>query len=499
MPNSETINIAALMETSGVKFGTSGARGLATEMNDRVCYAYTAAFMRYLAESGQIKPGASVAIAGDYRPSSPRIMQAVAMAVRDAGCRPVNCGAIPTPALALYGISRKIPGIMVTGSHIPDDRNGIKFYKPAGEILKDDEAVMTKLAVTVRSDLFAVSGSAVNPFPLPAEDETARQEYIRRYLDFFPAGSLAGLYIGIYEHSSVARDILGEVCRGLGAETLSLGRSERFIPVDTEAIREEDVELAHKWAAEHALDAIVSADGDGDRPLLSDAAGNWLRGDVAGILAARYLGASFIATPVSCNSAVEKCGWFAHVERTRIGSPYVIAAMDGAVAAGRPNVIGYEANGGFLTANDIELGGQSLAALPTRDATIVPLAILMLAREQSLSVAGLLEKLPQRFTSSGRLKNFPTELSLSRLAALNSGEKAADIAAAETLLGETFGRVTDIDATDGIRVTFASAEVVHLRPSGNAPELRCYNEAASEMRAVEMNKICLAMLESWRQ
>ena len=495
---SEAISIAALMDTSGVKFGTSGARGLATEMTDRVCYTYTAAFMRYLFESNLIGAGTRVAIAGDFRPSSPRIMQAVAMAIHDAGCQPINCGTIPTPALALYAISNAIPGIMVTGSHIPDDRNGIKFYKPAGEILKSDEEQITALSVEIGDELFDDVGLAIDPFPLPAEDETARQEYIRRYLDFFPADCLAGNRIGIYEHSTVARDILGEVFRGLGAETKSLGRSDTFVPVDTEAIRDEDVELARKWAAEQTFDAIVSADGDGDRPLLSDAAGNWLRGDVAGILTARYLGASCVATPVSCNSAVEKCGWFDKVERTRIGSPFVIAAMDAAAEEGCKGVVGYEANGGFLTASNIELGGRQLPPLPTRDALIVPLAILMLAKEQGLSIARLLASLPQRFTSSGRLKNFPTELSLSRLSALNSGDQSADIAAAEALLGSTFGKVESVDATDGIRVTFVSSEVVHLRPSGNAPELRCYNEAASEERAIEMNQICLATLEGWR-
>jgi len=106
--------------------------------------------------------------------------------------------------------------------------------------------------------------------------------------------------------------------------------------------------------------------------------------------------------------------------------------------------------------------------------------------------------LPQRFTYSDRLKEFPAELSQSRLAALKTGDMAADIQAAESLLGEAFGPVVSIDTTDGIRITFASDEVAHLRPSGNAPELRCYNEAASEERAVEMNQICMSILEGWR-
>ena len=420
----ETIRITTLMETSGVKFGTSGARGLAADMTDRVCYAYALAFMQFLQNNGQIQEGGRVAIAGDYRPSSPRIMNAVAMAVCDVGCRPVNCGLIPTPTLALYAISEAIPGIMVTGSHIPDDRNGIKFYKPDGEILKADEQQLSALEVSLAERPFDSDGNALELCHLPKlVNPAAYRNYVERYLDFFPKECLAGRHIGIYEHSSVARDILKEVFNGLGAEITLLGRSETFIPVDTEAIRDEDVALAKQWAGQHTFDAIISADGDGDRPLISDESGNWLRGDVAGVLCARYLEAEYVATPVSCNSAVDKCGWFKQVERTRIGSPYVIDAMDRAVSSGRQNVIGYEANGGFLTANDIVLDGRTLKALPTRDAMIVPLTILLLASREGTTVSGLLERLPQRFTSSGRLKDFPTELSQSRLAALNSGDR----------------------------------------------------------------------------
>lgn len=498
----ETVSIAALMERSGVKFGTSGARGLAVDMSDRVCYAYTLAFLQYLEQIGDLATGSHVAIAGDYRPSSPRIMAAVAMAVRDFGCTPINCGMIPTPAVALYGISQAVPGIMITGSHIPDDRNGIKFYKSAGEILKEDEQGMCSQSVEIASALFDGGGNALEPVALTDVDPVAGEQFVQRYLDFFPADCLHGKTVGVYEHSTVVRDMLGKIFEGLGAEVIRLGRSDHFIPVDTEAIRPEDVVLAHDWAKELHVDCIVSADGDGDRPLISDEHGNWLRGDVAGILCAKYLSADHVATPVSCNSAVEKSGWFKQIDRTRIGSPFVIAAMNKALEQGESdpigNVVGYEANGGFLTASDITIDGRTLKALPTRDAVIVPLTTLLMATKAGTTISELLNTLPQRFTSSGRLKNFPTEFSQSKLAALNSGSEPQDIAAAETLFADAFGSVTSIDCTDGIRITFASDEVAHLRPSGNAPELRCYNEAASEARAEEMNRHCMNILESWR-
>ncbi|MCK5514725.1 MAG: hypothetical protein KAJ00_09515, partial [Deltaproteobacteria bacterium] len=49
-------------------------------------------------------------------------------------------GKLPSPAVAFFGFTNNIPSIMVTGSHIPDDRNGIKYNRATGEIMKDDES-----------------------------------------------------------------------------------------------------------------------------------------------------------------------------------------------------------------------------------------------------------------------------------------------------------------------------------------------------------------------
>lgn len=81
----------------------------------------------------------------------------------------------------------------------------------------------------------------------------------------------------------------------------------------------------------HPCPSTVTA---GDRPLVGDERGQWLRGDVAGILCAQYLGAQEVVTTVSCNTAAELCGTFDSVVRTRIGSPYVIEAMESLVKAG---------------------------------------------------------------------------------------------------------------------------------------------------------------------
>lgn len=492
--------IGDLMVRSGVKFGTSGARGLAEDMTDRVCYAYTLGFLQHLAGRGNLTAGGEVGIAGDLRPSTARIMAACARAVADRGFRPLNLGRIPSPALAAYGILRTIPSMMVTGSHIPDDRNGIKFNLPTGEILKQDEAGIRVQDVALPIGLFAANGAfaSESDAALPQEDSAAFEAYVARYLDFFPAACLAGLHIGSYEHSSVAREAFNAVLTGLGAKVDRLGYSDTFIPVDTEAIRAEDVELARDWGATGKYDALVSADGDGDRPLVADERGEWLRGDIAGILCARELAAAGVAAPVSCNTAVEKSGWFDRVLRTRIGSPYVIAGMQQLVDQGLGPVVGYEANGGFLTASDIARDSRRLPALPTRDAVLVAVAILLMAKRRDLPVSRLTADLPRRFTASDRITDFPTELSQARLAALSSGDIERDKEALDGVFAASFGAVAGIDTTDGLRLTFSSGEIAHLRPSGNAPELRAYTEADTSERAVEMNRECMEILAGWQ-
>jgi phosphomannomutase len=492
------MSIRDLMTQSGVAFGTSGARGLATAMTDLVCYAYTRGFLQYLESIGELQHrGEAVAIGGDFRPSSDRIMEAVRRAADEMGYRAINCGKVPSPAVALFGFENKIPSIMVTGSHIPDDRNGIKFNKSSGEVVKDDETGMSGQVVELSDEQFKADGSfaTVTAADRPISP-VAGEQYIARYLNFFEPTALAGQRIGVYQHSAVGRDVLVKILAGLGATVTPLGRSAQFIPVDTEAIRPEDVRLALDWARDGQFDALVSADGDSDRPLISDERGRWLRGDIAGILCAKFLEADSVSTPVSCNTAVEKCGWFPEIRRTRIGSPFVVASMTQASAGGARRVVGYEANGGFLLNSDILSDGRRLRSLPTRDAVIVMLGILLLARRQGKKVSELAADLPARFTSSDRLKNFATEKSREILARFDTGSDAADKNAIAAVFGELAGPVATLDRTDGLRITFANQEIIHLRPSGNAPEFRCYTEAATNDRAVGLNSLALEKLRS---
>src|SRR5829696_5671728 len=142
-----------------LKFGTSGLRGLVVELNGAPAFAYTRAFAEMLKEDGAAAAANNVVLVGrDLRESSPSISQLCCAALQESWLVPLDCGALPTPALAYHGMRSAIPAIMVTGSHIPEDRNGLKFYRAEGEIDKNDEAGI--LAWHARLGITAVPDTA---------------------------------------------------------------------------------------------------------------------------------------------------------------------------------------------------------------------------------------------------------------------------------------------------------------------------------------------------
>lgn len=457
------------------KFGTSGLRGLVTELTDPLCAGYVRAFLHAVPHDGRLM------IARDLRPSSARIAATVADTAAALGLRVADCGEVPTPALALAAMAAGAPSVMVTGSHIPADRNGLKFYSALGEITKADEAAIVAG--------FSEATPAAKATPEIAT--AARAAYARRYADAYD-GALKGLRIGVYQHSSVARDLLAEVLTALGAKVTPLGRSDTFVPVDTEAVSDDTRRMLAAWAADGTFDAIVSLDGDADRPLVTDAGGRVIPGDVIGTLTAAALGADTVVTPVSSNTLIEASGLFAATERTRIGSPYVIAAMEARIAAPGAKVVGFEANGGFLLGFAAAGPSGPIAPLMTRDAFLPIIATLATAAARGHTLTDLVASLPARVTASDRLEEVPTEWSQAFVARLTRDAAAR----ANFFAGR---RETLIDLTEGLRMTFSDGAILHLRPSGNAPELRCYAETADAASAAVLVRDTLARIADLRK
>ena len=451
------------------KFGTSGLRGLVTELSDDVVADYTRAFL------ASCKTGSGLWIGLDLRESSERIAHAVTQAAALAGTPVVVAGVVPTPALALAAQTAGAAAIMVTGSHIPADRNGLKFYVPDGEIGKSDEAAINQAL-----------GAASEEKPSAAivrYDDGVGQAFHSRYVSAFGSEALKGLRVGVYSHSAAGRDLLLAVMADLGAEVTELARSGSFIPVDTEAVDPATRQMLTEWSRHYALDAIVSTDGDSDRPMLTDAAGNVVPGDVLGQITAAFLGADTVITPISSNTALELSGRFARVLRTRIGSPFVIAAMEQALRDDpTAQVVGYEANGGFLLGYTAKGPSGPLAPLQTRDSFLPVVAVLAAAAQvrNGDRVAALVAQQPERFTASDRLQDMPEAQMRAYVDQL-----ANDAGARSAFLAACGAQGQSVDLTDGVRMAATDGRILHVRPSGNAPELRLYVEADEAATAIE--------------
>jgi phosphomannomutase len=492
-------------EPSELKFGTSGLRALVTEMTDLECYINVLGFLKFVDGSDDPAEGQPIYLAGDLRDSTPRILRAVAQAIADMDRKVVYLGLIPTPAIANYALRHKGSAIMVTGSHIPADRNGIKFYKPAGEVLKEDELAIKSSVAAVREalyateakeSLFGADGMLKTPPGLPEELTEAASEYLDRYVSVFGKKALAGRKVVMYQHSAVGRDLIVKLLEEIGAEVVAVGRSDVFIPIDSENVKPTDEEYFHQIASEHPdMFAMISTDGDSDRPFMIDAKGEFHRGDVLGVVVAKWLHADAAAYPVSSSDAVDRyltdhgIAW----EHTRIGSPFVITAMQKEKAAGKQRVVGWEVNGGFLTGVDFEIDGKTLPYLPTRDA-VLPLFVAMFsARDQNKTIEELFSELPQRYTQAGLIDNFPVEVSKALVKKYSHDDELIRAELEGYFTGELgFGRITSVNFLDGVRIYFSNGDIAHLRPSGNAPQLRIYSVSDSQERADAIVRDALA-------
>ena len=195
-------------EPQELGFGTSGRRGKVVDLTQLEVYLNALGELEYLQSlppaEGGIKRGDPFYFAYDLRPSSSELVsqeqgrgelaQAIVAAIGDAGMQAVNLGRIPTPALASFALSRNKGSIMVTGSHIPFERNGYKTNSSRGELLKQQEAPINEQVSKVRKRLYEQPWD-LSRFDergmlrgghqfLPVENGAARTEYIERFTAF---------------------------------------------------------------------------------------------------------------------------------------------------------------------------------------------------------------------------------------------------------------------------------------------------------------------------
>ena len=331
MSQGKTLRASLRYEPVELQFGTSGRRGKVVDLTPVEVYINARAELEYLqaipGSEGGIVRGDEFFFARDLRPSSSlfveewggrgEIAQAIVAALEDSGMRAINLGAIPTPALTCYALARAKGSIMVTGSHIPFDRNGYKANSSKGELRKQQEAPIYDYVNRVRQTLYAqpLDQSQFDERglfkaghrELPPEYPEAREQWIGRFTGFFQGASSRVRSCWSISTPAVGRDLLVEVLERMNAQVIPAGRSDTFVAIDTENIGAPQLAtiqaLADEVIAKHGpIDAIVSTDGDSDRPLIlgvdpATAKAHFFGGDLVGMVVAEYLKADAVVVP----------------------------------------------------------------------------------------------------------------------------------------------------------------------------------------------------------
>lgn len=442
-------------------FGTDGIRGVANrDLTAELALDIAVAAAHILVENNPDKSrGANssgqnasnsrpVAIVGqDSRASGEFLEAAVVAGLTSAGVDVYRVGILPTPAIAhLVAESGADLGVMISASHNPMPDNGIKLFSRGGGKLDDaiEAAIEGRIGEPWQRPTGANVGRAIN-------DESARERYLKHLLSSVST-PLKGLKIVVDCANGAASTVAPEAYRRAGAEVIAIFDSPNGWNINECC---GSTHLHHLRAAvlREGADFGVAHDGDADRVLAVDAAGNEVDGDaIMTILARGFKASGALKSDTVVATVMSNLGFFhamedaeIKVETTAVGDRYVLEKM---------------------IEKDFSLGGEQSGHLIMREfATTGDGALTALALAQEVVKSGktlqelatVMVRFPQVLVN---VKNVAKE----KLA--TSEPIKAAVLAAEAKLGD-HGRVL-------------------LRASGTEPLVRVMVEAQSDNLASEI-------------
>ncbi len=433
---------------SGRLFGTDGVRGLANGLlTAELATTLGVAAAQVLGERGEFSEHTSdrpFAIVGrDPRASGEFLQSAVSAGLASAGVDVIDVGVIPTPAVAyLTDLTGADLGVVLSASHNAMPDNGIKFFARGGVKLDDaiEDAIEAHLKIV--SDL--PTGSGVGRI---RSDYDLVEKYIH-HLNSSITNSLDGLKVVVDGANGAASLVGPEALRRAGAQVITIHCEPDGYNINENCGSTHMGDL-FKAVKEYGADLGIAHDGDADRCLAVDSAGEFVDGDqILAILAAgrksrgELVGNTVVATVMSnlgFNIAMREHG--IEVISAAVGDRYVLEEMRiGGFT------IGGEQSGHVVLSEFATTGDGALTALH--------LMSEMKRTEKSLAeLAGLVNRLPQVLINVPNVDK----------AAVVKKEVSSAVSAAESALGET-GRVL-------------------LRPSGTEPLIRVMVEATTAEQA----------------
>ncbi len=432
-------------------FGTDGVRGTANlELTAEIAVELSVAAAHVLGEAGAFGGRRPVALVGrDTRASGEFLEAAVVAGLASAGVDVVRLGVIPTPGVAhLVGQLDADLGVMLSASHNPMPDNGIKFFARGGVKLDDDieDAIEERMSEVWLRPTGADVGRV-------RDDHGAIEAYIAHLVGSLGGdSSLDGLKVVIDCANGAAHVTALAAFEAQGAQVVPLHAAPDGLNINADC-GSTHLGSLRAAVAEHGADLGIALDGDADRCLAVDHAGEVVDGDqILAILALamredRTLHSDTVVATVMSNlgflHAMRAHG--IHVDQTKVGDRYVLEAMNanGFTLGGEQS--GHVIMSEFATTGDGVLTALHLAARMAR--TGKPLREL----------AAVMSRLPQV------LVNVPN-VNKAR-AGIDPAVNAA-VSAAARELGDA-GRVL-------------------LRPSGTEPLVRVMVEAETAERAHEI-------------
>ena len=364
-------------------FGTDGIRGEAGKppLDRATVRRVGAALVRVLPP----RPDLAILIGGDTRESFGWIQQELASGLSSEGARVVSVGVTPTPGVAFLTRSEGFDaGIVVSASHNPFEDNGIKVFSGRGEKL--DEEFERRIETMVADSSWSVAAT-----PSPQSGDTAgriedRPELRAHYVDhlskiYARASRLAGSRIVVDCANGATTTIAPALFRTLGFDAVVIGDRPDGRNIN-HACGSTHLDLLQRVVAEESARLGIAFDGDGDRALFVDHAGQVVDGDAVLLIAGvqlqrenRLHGGAIVATVMS-NIGLELALRKRNIEllRAPVGDKFVMEQM-----LSRGLTLGGEQSGHIIFADHLFTGdgiATSLQVLRIMEMTGLELAEL---------------------------------------------------------------------------------------------------------------------------
>lgn len=401
-------------------FGTDGVRGPygGPVINESFAARLGEAAGLWLRDRGAGETDTSdvpvVLIGRDTRFSGETLESALAAGLLASGCAPAGLGVIPTPAVArAVRLRRAALGVVITASHNPAEDNGIKFFGPAGVKLPDsDECAIEQYLESLWDE------PPLSPVSVPLSDG-ARDDYIAAATALLPRDCLKGWRIVLDTANGATYSTSPTVLRSLGADIVGIGADPDGKNINAGVGSEHAAALASFVRRTPGARLGIAHDGDGDRCVLCDEAGQLLDGDeILTILATHGIrrgtlpGGTLVVTihsNLGVDAAVQAVG--GRVLRTAVGDRYVIERMLSENA-----MLGGESSGHIICAD----------VAPAGDGLVGALKVIQVMLETGKPLSALrreLTKFPQRSIALKVREKLPVE-GLPRLSAAIKGLEA---------------------------------------------------------------------------